>query len=479
MNVLFVFWVLAQILFVEGALMLVPAAVGFLFGQEQSALCYGAVALATMLFTAFSFLKKPKNKTVRAKEGLAIAGMGWLAVSLVGAVPLVLTGEAGFVDALFEIVSGFTTTGATIFSDVEGLCRATHFWRSFTHWIGGMGVLVFVMAILSLNEGQSMHIMRAEVPGHQAGKLVSKMKNNSRILYLIYIALTLVEFVLLLCGGMDVFDALLNSFSTAGTGGFGIKNASIAAYNSPYAEWVITVFMLLFSINFNLYYFILIGSFREALKSEELRWFGGIVGVAVTVITCNLLSVYGDFFTALRSASFTVASLVSTTGFTTANYDLWPDLSKVVLMSVMFIGACSGSTGGGIKVSRIVVMLKTALSQIRKQISPRSVQPVRFEGKTVEPSVQSGIMGYLALYIPVFLLSFALISVDRVNLGEALTSVSACLNNVGPGLGQVGPVGNYAALSELSKLVLSFDMLAGRLELFPMIALFAPALWRK
>ncbi len=459
--------------------MLVPAAVGLIYSQFDSAALYGAVAAATMLLSAFSFFCKPKNKTVRAREGLVIAGLGWLAVSLVGAVPLLLTGEANFIDAFFEIVSGFTTTGATIFSDVESLCRATHFWRSFTHWIGGMGVLVFVMAILSLNEGQSMHIMRAEVPGHQAGKLVSKIKNNSRILYLIYIALTLVEFALLLFGGMDVFDALLNSFATAGTGGFGIRNASIAAYNSPYAQWVITVFMLLFSVNFNLYFFILIGSFKDALKSEELRWFGGIVAVAVGVITWNVLPLYEDFFAALRNAAFTVASLISTTGFTADNYDLWPDLSKVILMGVMFVGACSGSTGGGIKVSRIAVMLKTALSQLRKQISPRSVQPVKFEGKLVEASVQSGIMGYLALYIPVFVISLALISVDYCTLGDSFTAVSACLNNVGPGLGEVGPAGNYSQLSVLSKLVLSFDMLAGRLELFPMIALLAPSSWRK
>lgn len=459
--------------------MLFPAAVGALYGEWSTAVLYALSALGTMAISGISFFCKPKNRTVRAREGLIIAGLGWLAVSLVGAVPLVLCREAAPVDAFFEIVSGFTTTGASIFPEVETLCHATLFWRSFTHWIGGMGVLVFVMAIFSLNEKQSMHIMRAEVPGHQAGKLVSKMKNNSRILYLIYVGLTLLQFVLLLLGGMDVFDALLNSFSTAGTGGFSVKNAGIAAYDSAYVEWVITIFMLLFSINFNLFFFLWMGNLREVYKNEELRWFLGIVGATILVITASLIPSSANLWESFRKVSFTVASLISTTGFSNVNYELWPEIAKVFLMGIMFVGACSGSTGGGIKVSRIVIMLKTAWGQLRRQILPRSVNPVRFEGKLSDPAVQSGVLSYFALYIPLFFLSYVLISWDSFTMGESFTAVSACLNNVGPGLGAVGPTGNFSGFSLFSKLVLSFDMLAGRLELFPMIALLCPSAWRK
>lgn len=479
MNVGFVFWILGKLVFIEGLLLVPSALVGLIYGEYFQSLNYFMTAVGLVATGALSFVFKPQSKILRAREGLAIAGLGWIAVSLFGALPLTLCSEANYIDAFFEIVSGFTTTGATIFREVETLCHCTMFWRSFTHWIGGMGVLVFVMAILSFNDSRSMHIMRAEVPGHQAGKLVSKMQVNSRILYLIYVSLTVVEFVLLVFGGMDIFDSMLNSFATAGTGGFGIKNLGIGQYQSVWAEWVITVFMLLFSINFNLYYFILIGSWREALKSEELKWFGGIVAFAVISVTINVLPLYESLSHAFRDVSFSVASLISTTGFATANFDLWPDFSKVVLVGLMFIGACSGSTGGGIKVSRIVIMIKTAIAQVKKQVSPRSVQTVKFEKKLVDSSLQSGIMGYLTVYICVFVVSLAIISLDSFSMVTSFTSVTACLNNIGPGLETVGPMGNYADMSVLSKLVLSFDMLAGRLELFPMLSLLYPGAWRK
>lgn len=479
MNAVFILWTLGKILFIEGLLLLPCAGVGLIFGEHRQALIYLIWALALMAMGAVSFVKKPKNQNVRAREGLAIAGLAWIAVSLFGAAPLVFTGEANYLDAVFEISSGFTTTGATIFTDVERLCHATLFWRSFTHWIGGMGVLVFVMAILNFSKTQSMHIMRAEVPGPQAGKLVSKMQVNSRLLYLIYVALSLVEFILLMFGGMPAFDSLLHTFGTAGTGGFGIYNDSIGHYASPYIQYVITAFMLIFSVNFNLYYFTVVGSFRQAVKSEELRWFGGIVLASVAAVTFSILPIYGSFSDAFRYGSFSVASVISTTGYSTANFDLWPDLAKTVLVGLMFIGAMSGSTGGGIKISRIAILIKTAFSSLRKQISPRSVQPVKFEGKLTDSNVSSGVMGYLAIYICIFAVSLLAVSADTLSFTGSFTAVAACLNNVGPGLEEVGPAGNYAALNPLSKIVLTFDMLAGRLELFPMLALFSPLAWKK
>ena len=478
MNLTFILLTIGKIVCFEGLLMLPCAAVGFAFGETRAAFTYICVAAVLMVVGSFGFLKKTKNVTVRAREGLAIAGLAWLAVSVFGALPLVFNGAAGFLDALFEIVSGFTTTGSTILTDVEALSRADLFWRSFTHWVGGMGVLVFVMMILSLGENQSMHIMRAEVPGPQAGKLVSKMKANSRILYMIYIALTAAETVMLLFGGLDFYEALVHTFGTAGTGGFGIYNDSIGHFDSPYVQYVITAFMLIFSVNFNLYYFMLIGSFREAAKSEELKWFGGIVLAATAAVTVNVLQVYHNFADAFRYASFSVASVISTTGYSTADFASWPVLSQMILVFLMFVGAMSGSTGGGIKISRFAIMVKAAFSSIRKQISPRSVQQVKFEGKLAEKSA-SGVMGYMAIYILIFWASVLAVSADRFSFTASFTSVAACLNNIGPGLAEVGPTGNFSGFSAVSKIVLIFDMLAGRLELFPMIALFSPAAWSK
>ncbi|MBQ9543861.1 MAG: TrkH family potassium uptake protein [Clostridia bacterium] len=478
MNLKFILLTVAKIVCFEGVMMLPCAALGFIYGQNSSALTYLFAALALMLVGSLGFIKKTKNETVRAREGLVIAGLGWLAVSLFGALPLVFNGAAGFLDALFEIVSGFTTTGSTILTDIESLSRADLFWRSFTHWVGGMGVLVFVMMILSLGENQSMHIMRAEVPGPQTGKLVSKMKANSRILYMIYIALTAAETVMLMFGGLDFYEALVHAFGTAGTGGFSIYNDSIGHFQSPYVQYVITAFMLIFSVNFNLYYFILIGSFREAAKSEELKWFGGVVIASVAVVTVNVLQIYHNFADAFRYASFSVASVISTTGYSTVDFAAWPVLSQAVLVFLMFIGAMSGSTGGGIKISRFAILVKSAFSSLKKQISPRSVQQVKFEGKLAEKNA-NGVMGYMAVYVLIFWVSLLVISADGFSFTGSFTSVAACLNNVGPGLAEVGPVGNYSGFSAVSKIVLIFDMLAGRLELFPMLALFSPSAWKK
>lgn len=459
--------------------MLIPVAIALIYGEGIWS-TYLAVALFAVAIGSLSFVAKKKKLTVRAREGLAIAGLVWIIVSFIGALPFWISGEIpSLIDAVFETVSGFTTTGSTILLDIEALSYASLFWRSFTHWIGGMGVLVLALALLPGNDTQSMHIMRAEVPGPTVGKLVSRIRVTARILYIIYIALTVLEIVFLLIGGMPLFDSIVTSFATAGTGGFAIKNASIAAYNSAYIDIVITLFMLLFSVNFTLYYMILLGQFKTAVKSEELRWFGGIVLVAIALITIDILPLYDGFFEALRYSSFQVASIVSTTGFITANYDLWPTFSQTVLVGLMFIGACAGSTGGGIKVYRVVVICKTAFANVRRQLFPRTVAPLKHEGKLLDNEVKSGITGYMFAYIIIGTVSTLLIALDDLNFSEAFTAMAACLNNIGPGLGSIGAVGNFSHLSNLSKIVLIFDMLAGRLELFPILAIFYPTAWKK
>lgn len=479
MNLRSVFLILGKIVFLVGLVMLIPVAIALIYGEGIWS-TYLAVALFTAAIGSLSFVAKKKKLTVRAREGLAIAGLVWIIVSFIGALPFWISGEIpSLIDAVFETVSGFTTTGSTILLDIEALSHASLFWRSFTHWIGGMGVLVLALALLPGNDTQSMHIMRAEVPGPTVGKLVSRIRVTARILYIIYIALTVLEIVFLLIGGMPLFDSIVTSFATAGTGGFAIKNASIAAYNSAYIDVVITLFMLLFSVNFTLYYMILLGQFKTAVKSEELRWFGGIVFVAMALITIDILPLYDGFFEALRYSSFQVASIVSTTGFITANYDLWPTFSQTVLVVLMFIGACAGSTGGGVKVYRVVVICKTAFANVRRQLFPRTVAPLKHEGKLLDSEVKSGITGYMFAYIIIGTVSTLLIALDNLNFSEAFTAMAACLNNIGPGLGSIGAVGNFSHLSNLSKIVLIFDMLAGRLELFPILAIFYPTAWKK
>ena len=479
MNVRYIVNMLGKLLFIEALLMLAPFAVAIYYG-EKSALSFGVTMALLLMIGGLCFVFPPKSNTIRAREGLLITGLAWILMSLFGALPLWFSREIPhYLDALFEIVSGFTTTGASILTDVEAVSRAGLFWRSFTHFIGGMGVLVFALAILPATGTQSMHLMRAEVPGPSVGKLVARIRLTARLLYVIYVVMTLILFLLLVFGGMPVYDALVNSFATAGTGGFSVRSDGIASYGSAYAEIVITVFMLLFSINFNLYYLILIGKVGSIFKNEELRWFLFIVFSSIAVITVNIYPHYRNLGDALRNSSFQVATILSTTGFATADYNLWPNFSRVLLVILMFLGACSGSTGGGIKIARIAVVCKTAFNQVRKQLFPRAVVPVKFEGKLLENSMQSGITAYMFAYIVVAAGSVLLLSLDRFGLTTNFTAVAACLNNIGPGLDAVGPVGNYAGFSVLSKLVLIFDMLAGRLELFPILTLFAPMAWKK
>lgn len=423
---------------------------------------------------------KPRSTDIYAREGFVIVGLAWICMSMLGALPFVISGDIpNYIDALFETVSGFTTTGASILNNVENMSRGGLFWRSFTHWIGGMGVLVFVMAVLPMSGDHSMHIMRAEVPGPTVGKLVPRAKKTAKILYLIYMGMTAVETVLLMCGGLSFFDALLHAFATAGTGGFSTKAASVGAFNSVYVEMVISVFMLLFSVNFNLYYLLLIGRLKDVLKNEELHWFLCIVLFAVFTIALNISGIYGGFDTALRHAFFNVSSIISTTGFGTMDFNLWPAYSRWLLVLLMLLGACAGSTGGGIKISRFIMLVKSIRAELRQMVRPRSVVRVQLEGKRVETGAVKAVNTFFVLYIFILLACTLLISLDGCDMTTNLTAALACLSNIGPGMSMVGPTGNYAFFSYFAKMVLSLAMLIGRLEIYPILLLFSRHTWKR
>jgi trk system potassium uptake protein TrkH len=422
--------------------------------------------------------RKPKDSVLYAREGFVIVSLSWILLSLFGAIPFCISGTIpNYLDALFETVSGFTTTGASILTEVEPLPRCMLMWRSFTHWVGGMGVLVFIMAFIPLSGGQNMHIMKAESPGPSVSKLVPRVKTTALILYSIYIVMTLVMFVLLLFGDMSVFEALCTALGTAGTGGFGVLNDSMASY-SPYIQWVVTVFMLLFSVNFSCYYLLLLGRIKDVF-SAELRTFIAVVGTVMLVVTLNTRGLFDSLGEAVRHVAFTVASLISTTGFATENFDAWPELSRALLVLIMFIGACAGSTGGGLKISRLMILFRGAFNEIGNLIHPRRVKRVTVDGHPVDNEVVRATNVYMMWYVLLFTVSVILISFDDHDLITNFTAVTATINNIGPGLNLVGPTGNFAFFSLPSKLVLIFDMLAGRLELFPMLVLFAPATWRR
>lgn len=482
MNYRMVSYIIGQIVRVEGILMIPPLVVSVIYGESAFAAFLIPIVLSVAAGTLLT-IKKPSNPDIFAKEGFVTVGLSWIIMSLIGALPFVIDGcIPSFVDAFFETVSGFTTTGASILIEIESLGRGMLFWRSFTHFVGGMGVLVFVLAILPQADTRSvklMHVMRAEVPGPKVGKLVSKIGRTARIMYGIYIGLTVIEMILLLAGGMPVYDSIVNSFATAGTGGFAIKNASIAAYDSAYIDYVIGIFMFLFGVNFNLYYLILIGHVGEALRSEELRWYLIITGVSTALIAADIYEIFGTVGESVRYAFFQVTSVMSTTGFATSDYNAWPALSKVILALLMFCGACVGSTTGGIKVGRIILLVKSGLREVKYMLHPRAVVAVRSEGKPVERDVLRGANSYMIVYIMLFTASLFLVEmVEECDLVTGFTAVSACLNNVGPGLGEVGPAGNFSALTPFTKILLSVDMLAGRLEIFPLLMLFAPSTWR-
>lgn len=479
MNKKMIIYILGKMLGVEGALLLIPALVSLIYGEKTGVSFLIVAAVLGVIFLIFG-RKKPKNNRIYGKEGFAIVGLAWILWSLFGAIPFVITGSVpNYIDAFFETVSGFTTTGSTILQEIESLPMGINFWRCFTHWIGGMGVLVFVMMVTSLDDENAMPLMRAEVPGPEADKLVPKARSTAKILYQMYFVLTAAEVVLLMFGGMNLYDALVHSFSTAGTGGFSNRNSSVAFYDSAYIDGVITVFMILFGINFNLYFLLLLKNWKSVLKNEELRAYLGIIAAAVAVITINILSIYENVFHAFRYASFQVASVITTTGFYTADYELWPELSKVVLLTVMFIGACAGSTGGGIKVCRFVILCKSIRQEIRKILHPNVVTMVKINGKKVSNDTMRGINTFFAAYIFILVMSVLIVSVDNFDFATSFSGVLTTINNVGPGISKVGPAENFHMFSPLSKLVFCFDMLVGRLEIFPYLLLLFSDLWRR
>lgn len=459
--------------------MLLPFLVSLIY-QETAAISIGiSIVIAVVGGFLLSRIFNPGTKVIYAKEGFVITALCWFALSAVGALPFFISGEIpSYIDAFFETVSGFTTTGASILTDVESMSKGLLFWRSFTHWIGGMGVLVFVMAIIPTISDRSIHLLRAEVPGPIVGKLVPKMKQTTRILYIIYIAITLIEIVFLLLGGMNLFEACVHAFGTAGTGGFGIKATSIGGY-SPYLQWVITVFMLIFGVNFNLYYLILLKRIKAAFKSSEFWTYIGIVAVAVTIISINISHLYDTVSETVRHSAFQVASIITTTGYATTDFNVWPDLSRMILFLLMFIGGCAGSTAGGIKVARVIMLCKVIKTELQRMIHPRSVKVSRFEGKTVDRTTMSSVSSYLAIYTMFYCVIVFVVAFNGFNIETTVSAVSACFNNIGPAFGIAGPAGSYADFSALSKIVLSLAMLFGRLEIYPIILTLSPSTWAK
>lgn len=479
MNRRMVLFLLGRVLLTEAALMLLPCLVAVVYKEESGIAFFPAIFIALALGIIFS-AKRPSNHVFYAKEGFLTVALSWILISAVGALPFYISGEIpSYTDSLFEMVSGFTTTGASILKNVEALSKCMLFWRSFSHWIGGMGVLVFLLALIPPSGGYSMNLMRAESPGPSVGKLSPKISTTAKALYGIYFALTVVEVILLCLGDMHIFDALLISFGTAGTGGFAVLNTSLESY-SAYIQVVVTVFMILFGVNFTVYFYLFYErNIKKALKNEELRWYIIIIIVSVVLITLNILPMYGSIFEAWHQAAFQVGSIITTTGFSTTDFNLWPEFSRVMLIVLMFFGACAGSTGGGFKISRVVLLVKTMVREFGHIMHPSSVKVVTLDGKKVEHSVARSLTAFFVAYVLVMGLSVLLISGDGFDFTTNVSAVMATLNNIGPGLEVVGPMGNYSGFSVFAKYVLIFDMLAGRLELFPMLMLFVPRAWKK
>lgn len=477
MNVSVIRYILGYVLRIEAALLLIPGLVSVIY-QENDGYYYLIIAIACAVLGLLAAWHKPQDFVFYLKEGCVTTALSWIILSIFGAMPLYFSGAIpSYTDALFETISGFTTTGASILSDVEHMEHCHLFWRSLTHWIGGMGVLVFLLMIIPLSGGSHMNLMRAESPGPSVSKLKPKMKNTARTLYRIYFALTVIEAILLLLGKMPLFDTLCITFGTAGTGGFGIRNNSIGSY-SPYIQWIVTIFMILFSFNFMIYYFIIIRQWKKAFHVEEIRWYLLIIASAVLIIFINLIQISTDLGKAFRDSCFQVASIISSTGYSTVDFNQWPETSRMILVMLMFIGACAGSTGGGIKVSRIVILIKSLAKELSSFIHPKIVRKIYFEGKPVEHEVVRSTNVFLVTFILTFTVSIFLLSFENQDLITTFTAVTTTMNNIGPGLECVGPAENFSAMSTLSKYVLMFDMLAGRLELFPLLILFHPILWK-
>lgn len=484
MNYRLIFNLIGKVLLIETVLLIFPLVTSLVYGEFGVAIAFAittGAALAAGLLLAL--LLKPKNQCLYAKDGMIVTAFAWIVMSLVGAMPFVISREIpSFVDALFEIVSGFTTTGASILNDVEKLSHGMLFWRSFSHWIGGMGVLLFLLAVVNRND-RSIHILRAEMPGPTVDKLVPKAKRTALYLYAIYIVLTFVLFIMLVCGGMSVFDSLLHAFGTAGTGGFGIKNTSLGNY-SAYSQWVIAIFMLIFGVNFNLYFLLIVGKFTSVLKNSEIWIYVGVVVLSVTIITINIYSQCASVSKALRDSTFQVASLMSTTGYSTADFDKWPALSKGILFVLMSTGGCAGSTSGGFKLTRIIILFKKIGNDLKKTLHPRTATIVKINGEKVSNETINGVASYLAIYACIFVAVFLILSIDPyVPAASAIetniTATASAFNNIGPGFSAVGPTCSFSFYSPVSKIVLIFAMLLGRLEIYPILLALSPTTWIK
>lgn len=473
--------ILGHVLKYEVILMLIPLAISLIYGDGD----FLAFLLTILLVVPIAYLLcriETKNDIIYPKEGFFTVGIAWVIISAVGAMPFMLSGAIpNFIDAFFETVSGFTTTGATILTQVEGLPRGILFWRSFTHFIGGMGFLVLILSLMpSIGSTNTIHLLKAESPGPTPGKIVPKIKQTAMILYIIYTIMTIIETIMLVCAGMSVYDALIHALGTAGTGGFSNMNASVAAFHNPAVEWIIAVFMFLFGVNFALYFQLIEGNIKDFFKNEELRYYCLIVFGAIALITLNILDFNkGNVIKSVRDSAFQVSSIVTTTGYATTDFNLWPTFSKMILAILMLVGAMAGSTGGGIKTIRVVIMFKAIKREINKLLHPRRIQSVKIDGRTIEENTITGVFLFMGAYAIVGLIAVFIVSIDNFDFTTTITSVIATLSNIGPGLELVGPTGNFGMFSGLSKIVLSFCMLAGRLEFYPMLILFSPSLWRK
>ena len=478
MNYSMLIYILGSVLKIEGIFMALPTAVAFFYREKSLAAFLAAAVLCLALGIGLTW-KKPSDTVFYSKEGFLAVSLSWVFLSIFGCLPFVISGDIpSFTDALFETISGFTTTGASILSDVEAMSKSGLFWRSFTHWLGGMGVLVFILAVLPMAGGRHMYLMKAESPGPSVSKLVPRVKQTARILYAIYFVMTVAEIVLLLCGGMPVFDAVTLSMGTAGTGGFGVRNDSVGSY-TPYMRNVITIFMALFGVNFNIYYLILCKKWKQAFRSEEVRMYFGLILLAIAVITYDVRKLFPSILEAFQQAAFQVSSIMTSTGYSTVDFGKWPEFSQSLLLLLMFVGACAGSTGGGIKVSRILLMIKSVKRELHTIVHPRARMKIKMDDRVVEEETLRSVNVFIGCYLLIYALSLLCISVDDFDFTTNFTAVAATINNIGPGRGAVGPAGNIDGFSRFSKYVLMFDMLVGRLEIFPMMALFLPKTWRR
>ena len=478
MNYSMIIYILGYLLRFEAIFLILPTIVGFIY-RETDAFVYLGLSLAIYLLGTLFTHKRSPEKQFHPKEGFVTVAFGWIVLSVFGALPFVLTGDIpSYIDALFETISGFTTTGASILPDVEALSHANLFWRSFTHWIGGMGVFVFILAILPMIGGSTIHLMKAEAPGPSVDKFVPRVKDTAKILYLLYMGITVLQILCLILAGMPLFDTLTHTFGTVGTGGFGIKNTSVGAY-TPHQQNIITFFMIASGVNYSAYFYLISRNFKDAFHMEEVRWYLGIILFSVGIVTWNTLGLYSGFSEALRHAFFQVASIITTTGYSTVDFDLWPELSKTVLILLMIIGACASSTGGGFKVSRILILAKTIKKELSMMIHPREIKKIRMDGHVLKHEVIRSVNVFTIIYFLLFFISVLLISIDNFDFTTNFTAVAATINNIGPGLSKVGPTCNFSCYSIFSKIILMFNMLAGRLELFPMIFLIMPGTWKR